>query len=133
MNFMDPIVISALIMIVLYIAVGQFYFRIKLGIKPRGFVLSGRNKLFEFIDYAMVFLAFGLLIGLNVYYQEFNMFHALPIYILFVIWEMIKGFEQRRDDKQAKTYYHEWLAAAFMFLFILIIVIDKVTANSLSH
>lgn len=106
---MGTISLVVVIMLVFYTGMSQFYLKRVLGIKPRGFVTEGRKKKFFILETSVMLLIFSYIIFAHFYFGSLTLLISSPMFLLFSLMLIIQGIEERKRDKQAKKYYHEWL------------------------
>ncbi len=88
--------------------------------------MEGRNRKFLITEISIVIICFFYLIFVHVYFNYTNLFNSSPIFILLALMLIIQGIEEKKKDKEAKKYYHEWLTASFVIICILVLLTGSI-------
>ncbi len=113
--------------ITLNLLISHFYFKKHLNIhsKSKSILSKGRKKGFQLAEAGILagFVCFHLFV---LFEGDFPLIiRAAPVAGFFILLNFNRGLELWLTDRQSKAYYHDWLAAFMMAIFLAAFALEQ--------
>lgn len=122
--------IGLFIAIASYLFITQFHFKKRLNIKSkwRGMISQDRNRYILAIEFVICFLIFASMMSLaekTSNQTNLGLILTTPMFALFFLLGITRGFEEWLLHREEKAYYYEWLGSILILVTFLIIFIGQ--------
>ncbi|MBM7662554.1 putative ferric reductase [Bacillus mesophilus] len=116
-------IMGLLLILLIYLVISQWFLKRKLHIKEvRKSILSGyRKKRYVYTEFLLFILLF-----VSTFYmiEDLGAFSFLPLFMFFLLTNVLRGIEEWIENRSEKGYYHDWLSSvAFLIIIIFLLIV----------